>query len=567
MQLILRLTGLFLMLTVIAACSPSGARAPVITGVSPAVLTVGQPAELLITGSDFYAYSGGAVTAEACGAPLDGVGMVGAELRRHSLAPGVVVTATVARQLSGRLSAAAVPGVSDVVVSLADGTRLVLADAVECREAQAAEEVTVTLDPADASVLPGGSVTFTATVSGAEDTGVTWTMTGPEGSVLTADGITATLIIGTGSADHIVTATSTADPSVSASATVTVADRVLATLELPLAAPSTVTGLELSGDGRLALSLAQAASGEVIILAADGPSSGGRYGAGAFSAYAARPLGLTWQGADLLVVGASVGPEALTGFLATFGNGQVTPAISWLPEPDWSAVIDAVTLADGSSIVAGQYPDQPALWPDGPARGFVGVAAAGPTMPEVQLFGQAAFAPVTLQATTDGLFLAGQSGEPFGDEVPAGADDGFVMALTPELGVAWVRFIGGSGSDTVTTLAGTAGSVVAGGTSDLGGAAERGFVQLFDSAGGTVWTVEPEGVSAVTDVAASDSGRLYVLATGSGGDLLLSLAADGTELWRHEFRPELAVQQLVLTAAGPVVAGTDGNLWLGWLTP
>ncbi len=151
--------------------------------------------------------------------------------------------------------------------------------------------------------------------------------------------------------------------------------------------------------------------------------------------------------------------------------------------------------------------------------------------------------------------------------MPTGADDGFVLALTRDLEVDWIRFIGGSGSDTVVTLADMAGSVVAGGTFDLGGADERGFVQMFDSTGETVWTLEPEGISAVTAVAAAGAEKLYVLGAGAEGDLLLSLDSAGSELWRYRFRTGLAVQQLDITEAGPVVAGTDGNLWLGWLTP
>lgn len=83
------------------------------------------------------------------------------------------------------------------------------------------DEVTVVVDPTSASLLPGESVTFTATVTGTDDTSVTWSVkNGPAGGTVTEAGVyTAPARSGR----YQVVATSVADPAKSATATVTVA--------------------------------------------------------------------------------------------------------------------------------------------------------------------------------------------------------------------------------------------------------------------------------------------------------------------------------------------------------
>ena len=78
------------------------------------------------------------------------------------------------------------------------------------------EGVVVTVSPDPIILVPGQTQQFTATVTGTENTDVTWTATG--GTIDTSGLFTA----GTASGDFIVTATSSADDSVSDSATATV---------------------------------------------------------------------------------------------------------------------------------------------------------------------------------------------------------------------------------------------------------------------------------------------------------------------------------------------------------
>ena len=77
--------------------------------------------------------------------------------------------------------------------------------------------VHVSVSPATATVPPGGQTTFTATVTGSSNAGVTWSATG--GAISGTGVYTA----GSATGNFTVTATSTADPSQSAAATVAIA--------------------------------------------------------------------------------------------------------------------------------------------------------------------------------------------------------------------------------------------------------------------------------------------------------------------------------------------------------
>ena len=78
------------------------------------------------------------------------------------------------------------------------------------------ESVVITIEPSSVTVAKGGTAQFTATVTGASDTSVTWSAGG--GSI-TQDGV---YTAGSASGSFTVTATSVADPSVSAEATVNI---------------------------------------------------------------------------------------------------------------------------------------------------------------------------------------------------------------------------------------------------------------------------------------------------------------------------------------------------------
>jgi len=81
--------------------------------------------------------------------------------------------------------------------------------------------VAISISPATASLLTGGTQTFTATVTGADNTAATWSVTEAGGGTITSGGVySAPATAGT---FHVV-ATSAADPTKSATAVVTVSE-------------------------------------------------------------------------------------------------------------------------------------------------------------------------------------------------------------------------------------------------------------------------------------------------------------------------------------------------------
>ncbi len=130
---------------------------------------------------------------------------------------------------------------------LAAGTHTILAQSVGDTTRNASATVTVTapvvvlvLSPAaTASVATSGSLSFTATVTGASETGVTWTVdtiVGGNSTVgtLSGTGGTVTYAAPAAAGTHTVKATSVADPTKSSSTVVTVA------------APGTTSAIELT---------------------------------------------------------------------------------------------------------------------------------------------------------------------------------------------------------------------------------------------------------------------------------------------------------------------------------
>lgn len=95
--------------------------------------------------------------------------------------------------------------------------------------------VAITLTPATATVAPGGTVQFQATVTNTTNTSVTWSVQGTKGGNATYGTISATGLYTApatfpGSGQVTVTATSVADPAISANATVTLQQAVTVTL-------------------------------------------------------------------------------------------------------------------------------------------------------------------------------------------------------------------------------------------------------------------------------------------------------------------------------------------------
>jgi hypothetical protein len=154
-------------------------------------------------------------------------------------AAGGVVTA------GGRYAAPGSPGLFHVVAtSVADGTASATATVTVT---QAPMPVAVVVAPVAPSVDACGTVRFEATVSGAADAGVTWSVVeGAAGGMVSAAGLyTAPAADGV----YHVTATSAADGTKSATAAVTVATRVLSVAVAPASATVTMgSGAQFSAE-------------------------------------------------------------------------------------------------------------------------------------------------------------------------------------------------------------------------------------------------------------------------------------------------------------------------------
>ncbi|MFI5088939.1 MAG: choice-of-anchor R domain-containing protein [Terriglobales bacterium] len=127
--------------------------------------------------------------------------------------------------------------------------------------------VSVTVAPASASLLAGGTQQFTATVTGTSNTAVTWSATG--GSISWGGMYTAPTTAGT----YTVKATSAADTTKSASATVTVSAPVVAVSISPAAA-----SIRTGGTQQFAATVTGTSNTAVTWSASGGSiSSGGMY--------------------------------------------------------------------------------------------------------------------------------------------------------------------------------------------------------------------------------------------------------------------------------------------------
>ena len=122
------------------------------------------------------------------------------------------------RQPAFRFPASGTHDVS-LVVTFPSGNRGALTRRIEVGDADDDPGVAVTISPASATLATGARQTFTASVSGADDTSVTWSVSG---GALTGTGHAVEFTAPDVAGSYQITATSVADPSASASASVTV---------------------------------------------------------------------------------------------------------------------------------------------------------------------------------------------------------------------------------------------------------------------------------------------------------------------------------------------------------
>ena len=167
-----RLRVLFVaaLLTVLAACGSDG-RAPfpdvTITSVNPAELAPG--AELIITGSNYYAVSGVAGTrVEVCGVTFSGT-LIEPLTRSILLPPGGTITAEVGNMLTGALPTEGfTPGLSDVRLTRPDGSSAVLVNGVTWVDPGKEPEptpVTAVITASNATGIAPVTISFDATGS------------------------------------------------------------------------------------------------------------------------------------------------------------------------------------------------------------------------------------------------------------------------------------------------------------------------------------------------------------------------------------------------------------------
>src|SRR5687767_295827 len=89
---------------------------------------------------------------------------------------------------------------------------------VSCKVVEPPPEVAITVSPATAQLTLGATQQLTATVSGSDDTGVTWSTSANSVATVSTSG----LVTAVGTGDATITATADADSDKSASATITV---------------------------------------------------------------------------------------------------------------------------------------------------------------------------------------------------------------------------------------------------------------------------------------------------------------------------------------------------------
>jgi O-glycosyl hydrolase len=192
-----KLVALFCLALAVGACAP-GYTQPTTIAVNPAHAAIGPSAQQV-----FSVMASAGPTPSVVWSILEG-------------AAGGTITA------DGVYTAPANPGTFHVIATAVDLTSeaVVIVAPVYAPDAGAQQPVAVAISPAQVAVLLGGSQSFAATVTGAGDTSVTWSVAEATGGSITSTGLyTAPATAGV----YHVTATSNADPTQSATATVTVA--------------------------------------------------------------------------------------------------------------------------------------------------------------------------------------------------------------------------------------------------------------------------------------------------------------------------------------------------------
>ncbi len=451
-----------------------------------------------------------------------------------TLAPGgaqaftATVTGSTGTAVSWRASCGSIAGTGSTVTYTApasEGTCTVratsVADPTESASATvtvtAPDAVVVTVTPTSATLRIGGTETFTSSVTGTSDTGVTWSATGGTFSGETAVVYTAPDVLGT----YTLTAISDADPSKSASAAIRV-----------VAHPDELWAIQYgTSEGDAAGGVAVDGDGNVYVV---GTSEGDLFGPAAGS-----------QDGYLLKLD-SDGSEVWTRTLGT--AGAITGLYGVAVGPGGNTVVAGRTtgsLAGAGShvgnedvLVAKYAPNGHRLW----------IHQAGSSQ-----WDQARAVAIDLVGN---VFVVGATyGDLGGPGTHKGGWDAFLMKLDPNGNHVWTRQAGTSADDEGYGVAtGAAGNVVMTGFSNasLFGPHQGGrdaFVLKMSAAGDFMWASQ-FGTSALdwaTGAAIDLAGNVIAIGT-TGGSLpgpglyqgaydawVAKLGPDGTPLWARQY--------------------------------
>jgi alpha-tubulin suppressor-like RCC1 family protein len=225
---------------------------------------------LILTGGNaLWTATGGQVSAQ--------VGQVLSASCPHASALPAFVTACTLNDFSnaGFAITASTPSSSyatgSKTVSLPAGALVGAALTVDCSQTSlcgtSSSTVSISLSPLTPTVQTGGSVQFTATVTGTSNTAVTWTAPSYGGGTISSTGLyTAPAASGT----YTVVATSVADTSASQSTTVTVTSGPVVSVSI---SPSTVT-VPASGTQQFTATVAGSSNTQVTWSVEEGTSGG-----------------------------------------------------------------------------------------------------------------------------------------------------------------------------------------------------------------------------------------------------------------------------------------------------
>lgn len=418
---------------------------------------------------------------------------------------------------------------------------LIVLALVACQTTTEPEEVTITIDPAEAAVMLNHQHAFTATVVGTSDTGVTWST---NGGTISGSGSTITYIAPSHLGDYELRATSTADPAAHADASVHV-----------VAYPGQVWASQYGSKAWEYINAVAVDSEDNIVIAGatDGElfpgSKGGRDIFVAKFAADGTPL---WA----YQYGTAESDSALA--LAIDSTDHVLLAGS-----TWGNLF-AAHAGTGDAFIVKLAPSGAPIW---------GVQHGTPHAEEAYAVATDSADNVILGGLTTGALFAPQQG----------SYDAFAVKMTPDAAPVWAYQVGTPSSDYMHSLAvdSTDTVVLAGSTrGDLFGTNQGGwdgFLAKVTATGTPLGGVQYGSTDSdfVEDMAL-DSNDAVLLAGRTYGDqfgphlgaedaFVTKVAADGTLLWavQHGTSGDDGIHALAVDSMDNVLMGgqSEGDLF------